>query len=146
LAESRLVKECGNKLLTGASDTNPSTLPNSRHQPFYSTQLAPPHMTMSSISSFGRAAILSMPTNTCRSCQQIRLGAITQQRDFRWKAKPSPETEFAPLDRKIKSKGWPMTPQEDEKYVVATEGKGLEHVGGDKWQEKQFDDKPKYKG
>ena len=43
-------------------------------------------------------------------------------------------------------KGWAKTPEEDSKYVIATEGKDLDHVGSDKWLEKQFDDKGKYKG
>ncbi|KEQ82671.1 hypothetical protein M438DRAFT_346929 [Aureobasidium pullulans EXF-150] len=42
--------------------------------------------------------------------------------------------------------GWAKTPQDDSAYVVATEGKDLEHVGSEKWLELQFDDKPNYKG
>lgn len=42
--------------------------------------------------------------------------------------------------------GWAKTPQEDTAYVMASEGKDLEHVGSEKWLEQQFDDKPKYKG
>lgn len=42
--------------------------------------------------------------------------------------------------------GWAKTPEEDKEYVMASEGKDLEHVGSDKWLEQQFDDKPKYKG
>ena len=50
-----------------------------------------------------------------------------------------------PLKKKLPG-GWAETPQEDKTYVMATQGKDLEHVGSDKWLEQQFDDKPKYKG
>lgn len=42
--------------------------------------------------------------------------------------------------------GWAKKPEEDTEYVVAIEGKDLEHVGSEKWLEQQFDDKPNYKG
>lgn len=42
--------------------------------------------------------------------------------------------------------GWAKTPSEDKEYVMASEGKGLERIGSEKWLEQQFDDKPKYKG
>ncbi|CAC9890921.1 unnamed protein product [Aureobasidium pullulans] len=34
--------------------------------------------------------------------------------------------------------GWAKTPQDDSAYVVATEGKDLEHVGSEKWLELQW--------
>ena len=51
-----------------------------------------------------------------------------------------------PLPKKRLPEGWAKTPSEDREYVMASEGKDLEHVGSDKWLEQQRDDKPKYKG
>ena len=60
-------------------------------------------------------------------------------------SKPDFPGWYLPKEREL-PEGWAQTPQDDSQYVVAAEGRELEHIGSEQWLDKQFDSHGKYKG